>query len=320
MTILQYISNYPSYFFKEDIILMELNDWILTTITGSDSKNYLQNKITININSINKNNHMLCAHCNINGKVWSNLRLFRLNETSYMYLQRKSISNKQVQEFKKYSIFSNITICNKADLCLLGITGTSVKKRLSQYFKKLPNKNLPVYYQNEIILLWFSDPFERFLLISEKNNIVLKKILKLTKIIHDSNLWLALDISCKYPIIDKEMSGKFLPQSLNLENLNGLDFKKGCYYGQEMVSKAQFKKLNKYNLYWLIGESNRIVHIGERIEIEDNKEWRKVGYILAVSRINETTIWIQAILRKNITVNNIIRIENDLNNNLYVQT
>ncbi|ANF17157.1 hypothetical protein XW81_01995 [Buchnera aphidicola (Schlechtendalia chinensis)] len=305
---------------QKDIILTNLNNWSLIEISGSDCQKYLQNQITINVNSLNENNHKICAHCNINGKVYSNLRIFKITNNNYMYLQRKSISDKQIKEFKKYSIFSDIKISYSNDIYLLGIFGAKTKIKLSNYFKKIPNKNFPLCKNNNSILLWFNSPFERFLLITKKNDIVLNDILTLKKETNDEKTWEALDIASKFPILDKENSGKFFPQALNLENLFGLDLKKGCYYGQEMISKSHFKKLNKYKLHWLTGKFNAIVQIGTIIEIKnDITNWKKIGYVLSAVNICSKIIWIQAVLKINIKQDSIFRIESDKQNILTIQ-
>ncbi|XBC43196.1 MAG: tRNA-modifying protein YgfZ [Buchnera aphidicola (Meitanaphis flavogallis)] len=319
MKMLPSVNQHLSNFLKKDIILMNLSNWSLTTIIGSDSANYLQSQVTINIDKLKKNNHELCSHCNINGKVLSNLRLFQINKNHYMYIQRKSISYHQVTTLKKYAIFSNINIFNDDTVNLFGIIGITAKEKLKKYFNRLPNKKYPVLHYNEIILLWFNTPYERFLLIAKKHNSTLKKILASIKTQNTDNLWLALDICSKFPIVDQEMSEKFLPQSLNLENLNGIDFNKGCYYGQEMIAKSQFKKLNQYDLYWLITKSNRILHIGEIIESNHDNKWRKIGYILTFAKIDQQTTWIQAVLKKNFKKDNTLRLKNDEENNLYVK-
>ncbi|XBC44236.1 MAG: tRNA-modifying protein YgfZ [Buchnera aphidicola (Schlechtendalia peitan)] len=304
---------------KKNIVLTILKDWIVTTITGKDSKKYLQSQITINMRSIDKRNHQICSHCNVSGKVYSNLLIFKINTNNYMYLQRKSVSNKQIKKLKKYSVFSNITISNNIDTHILGIFGMKAKEKLLEYFKEIPSKNFSVYHKNNDILLWFDSPFERFLIITKKNSDISNHILQLTNEIKDDTLWTALDISSKFPIIDYETSEKFFPQSLNLENLKGLDFKKGCYHGQEMISKIQFKMLNRYNLYWLIGKFKTKIHIGEIIEIKYDTMWKNIGYILAIAQIDKKEVWIQAVLKNNVEQKNTLRIKNDEKNILYMQ-
>ncbi|XBC39108.1 MAG: tRNA-modifying protein YgfZ [Buchnera aphidicola (Nurudea shiraii)] len=313
------IKKYFPYLFENNITLITLKKWTLTNIIGSNSKEYLQNQITIDVNKLDSN-HAICAHCNINGKVWSNLRIFKFCENNYMYLQRKSTSNLQIQELKKYSIFSKIKIFNNINMLCLGIIGKEAQTELSKYFQNFPKKNSSVYRQDNIILLKFDFPCERFLLISEKNNIILKKILQLTKKTNN-DLWLTLDIASNIPIIEKETSGKFLPQSLNLEKLKGLDFKKGCYYGQEMISKAHYKNLNKYNLSWITTKSDTIIKVGEIIESKTkDKQWKNIGYVLATSQINTKTKWIQAVIKKNISNNDKIRIKNATNKKIWIKS
>lgn len=65
------------------------------------------------------------------------------------------------------------------------------------------------------------------------------------------------------------MMNKFIPLSMNLEKLKGIDFKKGCYCGQEVIAKMKFRSINKYSLYWLVSVSNlNIPEIGSVIELK----------------------------------------------------
>jgi len=51
-----------------------------------------------------------------------------------------------------------------------------------------------------------------------------------------------------YAFISKPVSGRFLPQVLDLHNQGAVDFDKGCYLGQEIVARAQFRGAVKRHL------------------------------------------------------------------------
>jgi folate-binding protein YgfZ len=51
------------------------------------------------------------------------------------------------------------------------------------------------------------------------------------------------------PQIYPETREQFLPQMLNLDQLNAVDFKKGCYPGQEIVARAQYLGQLKRRMY-----------------------------------------------------------------------
>ena len=56
---------------------MTLDDWALATITGADSEKYMQGQVTADVSQMTEDQHLLAAHCDAKGKMWSNLRLFR---------------------------------------------------------------------------------------------------------------------------------------------------------------------------------------------------------------------------------------------------
>ena len=82
--------------------------------------------------------------------------------------------------------------------------------------------------------------------------------------------------------------GLFLPHDLGLENLNWIDFKKGCYRGQEIIARMHYLGKSKYHLTCIHEESLNSLTPGDKI-MNDNIELGVVvdkaqGYILACTR------------------------------------
>ena len=55
------------------------------------------------------------------------------------------------------------------------------------------------------------------------------------------NLWRAADISAGLPWIQAATQDVFIPQTLNLDLINGVSFSKGCYPGQEVVARSHYR-------------------------------------------------------------------------------
>jgi hypothetical protein len=51
--------------------------------------------------------------------------------------------------------------------------------------------------------------------------------------------WIVAEIRAGRPLISAATQDKFVPQMVNLERLGAVDFRKGCYPGQEIVARAQ---------------------------------------------------------------------------------
>lgn len=53
--------------------------------------------------------------------------------------------------------------------------------------------------------------------------------------------WTLQEIRAGRPLITAATQDQFVPQMVNLEKLEGIDFQKGCYPGQEIVARAQYR-------------------------------------------------------------------------------
>jgi tRNA-modifying protein YgfZ len=57
----------------------------------------------------------------------------------------------------------------------------------------------------------------------------------------DEEQWYLQEIQAGHPLITAATQDQFVPQMVNLEALGGVDFRKGCYPGQEIVARAQYR-------------------------------------------------------------------------------
>jgi tRNA-modifying protein YgfZ len=53
--------------------------------------------------------------------------------------------------------------------------------------------------------------------------------------------WTLQEIRAGRPLISAATQDQFVPQMVNFEQIGGVDFKKGCYPGQEIVARAQYR-------------------------------------------------------------------------------
>jgi tRNA-modifying protein YgfZ len=65
----------------------------------------------------------------------------------------------------------------------------------------------------------------------------------------DSGAWDWLDVMAGVPLLSQPVVEAFVPQMLNMESVGGVNFKKGCYPGQEVVARSQFRGTLKRRAY-----------------------------------------------------------------------
>ena len=128
----------PSSSARLPLTLMTLDDWALATLTGADAEKYLQGQVTADVSQMTEHQHLLAAHCDPKGKMWSNLRLFR-RQDGFAFIERRSLRDAQLTELKKYAVFSKVTIAANDDLVLLGVAGFQARAALAPLFAALPD-------------------------------------------------------------------------------------------------------------------------------------------------------------------------------------
>lgn len=301
------------------LTLVSLEDWALVSVQGADSTSYLQGQVTLDVAALPAEKHLPCAHCDAKGKMWSNLRLFHRGE-GYAYIERRSLRDTQIAELKKYAVFSKVTIAADENAVLLGVAGFQARAALTNRFAALPDAQSPVVQDGDSTLLWFDTPAERFLLVTTAEKASeLKQALAGEAQLNDSKQWLALDIEAGLPVLDDKTSGQMIPQATNLQALDAISFKKGCYTGQEMVARAKFRGANKRALYWLAGKAGRVPDAGDALELKMGENWRRTGTILAAIQLESGEVWVQAVLNNDLEADSVLRVQGDEGGQLAIQ-
>jgi len=84
-------------------------------------------------------------------------------------------------------------------------------------------------------------------------------------------LWRWADIKAGMPSVFAASSDQFIPQMLNMQLINGLSFKKGCYPGQEIVARMQYLgKLKKHMKHLRAPGLERALPPGDVLTTESN--------------------------------------------------
>jgi len=301
------------------LTLMSLDEWALVSVHGKDSTAYLQGQLTLDVAAMDASQHRPAAHCDAKGKMWSNLRLFHRGE-GYAYLVRRTLREQQLTELKKYAVFSKVTLVADDDAVTLGVAGYQARAALANLFTTLPDAETPVVQQGDSTLLWFAQPAERFLLVTSPAQAdTLKTSLAGEAQFNDSTQWLALDIEAGIPVIETATAAQLIPQATNLQALDAISFKKGCYTGQEMVARAKFRGANKRALYWLAGRASTVPQAGEALELQMGDKWRRTGTVLCGVQLDDGSVWVQVVMNNDLEADSVLRAVGDEGGALTIQ-
>ncbi len=219
-----------------------LEDRGLLYISGEDVKNFLQNIITNDINKVSEESACFSGLLTPQGKYLYDFIISKHKSGYFLDCEKENIED-LYRQLNLYKLRSKIEILNLSNEFV--IAALSREK-----FLTLKNaKDIPGYtlkFREDTILL---DPREkelgaRLIINLEKLYLSLKKLeLKTSNVEHYYLNSHELGIAQRET---KYLQNKIFGIECNFEELNGIDFKKGCYVGQENTARIKLKeKLNK---------------------------------------------------------------------------
>ena len=272
-----------------------LSDWQLVKVSGTDNRTFLQGQVTADINHLNEYTALFAAHCDAKGRMWSNLILFQRGADIF-YIVRKTVAEKQIAALKKYAVFSKVTIEPVVDLNLIGLENNAIEQSI---IAELGDNSCIT--KDDITYIKIPLPEMRLIKVSNE---------PLPTDSQTADHWLKLDLEAGYAIIDEPNIESLLPQACNLQHYNAISFDKGCYCGQEMVARAQFRGANNRGLYLLVGKSKALPIIGDKLEYELDGNWREGGQVLAALKLDEDDeIYVQVVLANGIDIETNFRVK-----------
>ena len=219
-----------------------LEDRAIIYINGEDTKDFLQNLISNDINKVNDNSSCFASLLTPQGKFLFEFLLVK-HKSGFLIDCEKTQAGEIFKQLTLYKVRSKVEILNLSNEFVVASFG--YEKYLSMEGSKDILGFTFKYREDPIIL----DPRNknlgaRLIINLEKLYLSLKKLdLKNDKIekYHSH--------SHKLGIVPKNLNklkNKLFGIECNFEELNGIDFKKGCYVGQENTARIKLKnKLSK---------------------------------------------------------------------------
>ena len=219
-----------------------LADRAILFINGEDANKFLQNLISNNINKVSDVNSCFTSLLSPQGKFLYEFIIVK-HKTGFFIDCEKSQVDGLYKQLNVYKLRSKVEILNLSNEFV--VAAFSYNKFLTFDGAK-SNPGFTLKYREDPIFL---DPRNkelgaRLIINLEKLYLSLKKL-----DLHDANLQEYYSLSHKLGIVPKHLNklqNKLFGIECNYEELNGIDFKKGCYVGQENTARIKLKnKLSK---------------------------------------------------------------------------
>ncbi len=245
--------------------LCQLKDWAVITVTGPDATDFLQSQLTNSVKNIGvteagsmaklHEQHRFAGYCSAKGRLMASFWISRHNvlndagETvpQYQLLLSADLAASLAKRLSMFVLRSKVKVmdCSGTHATYgLVIEGTDESASLNHIshmsgltVAELPGVSVQGIHNRRYLVTTTVDQAQS-----------IQGMLSTEQEVSSQRLWSWLEVQSAIPRVTQASFEQFVPQMINMESLRGIDFQKGCYPGQEVVARSQYRGTIKRRL------------------------------------------------------------------------
>lgn len=239
-------------------IFCDLNERALIRVSGADAREFLQGQLSNDTQLVSPDQ---CQWTSLNtpqGRTLALMRLFELDGDLMLALPT-ALQAPVIDRLRKYILRSRVTLEPADELTVrCGVAGESAAAALEAAGVKPPaSVNGATVTTGVAVIQVNSAAGSRFELYgSGETAAAIRDALAAHCDASDDSSWLLYDTLAEVPHLGPATSGEFLPQMLNLDRLGAINFRKGCYAGQEIIARVHYRGQVKRRLKLIVGRDS----------------------------------------------------------------
>jgi folate-binding protein YgfZ len=220
-----------------------LTDLGLISVAGEDAASFLHNQLTNDVEHLGLAEARLAGYCSPKGRLLATFLMWKSPDTVLLQIPRhiQAAVQKRLQMFV---LRSKAKLTDATDgHVILGLAGPAVAGVLQQWFAALPSKPYAKADSDQGTLIRVADasgtPRYQWITTPDIARQAWPELIRVLRPLGTS-AWRLTEIRAGIPQIVQPTQEQFVPQMVNFEAIGGVNFKKGCYPGQEIVARSQY--------------------------------------------------------------------------------
>ena len=222
--------------------LAPLSSFAILAFSGADAISFLHRMLTNDMEHLRDTEARLAAYCTPQGRMLASFLAWK-NKDGILLQLTGDIQPALQKRLKMYVLRDKVTI-DCADCVQLGLGGQKAAEALTPWFTRLPESPYTKIDNEHGSLIRVADAFgaPRYLWVMPPDNLpTVWPALSARLNAHDDRVWKLAEIEAGIPHIVTATQEKFVAQMVNYERIGGVNFRKGCYPGQEVVARLQHR-------------------------------------------------------------------------------
>ena len=222
---------------------MPLTQFGVISVSGDDAATFLHGQLTSDTQHLDAANARLAGYCSPKGRLLASFLVWRDSEAIRL-LVSKDVQAAVQKRLSMFVLRARAKLSDaSADLLAVGLAG-DVRTALAGIFDVIPDGvhvkvDGPV---GSLIRVPDAEARLRYLWVGPRAEVEAHLPALDSKLVRVSPaVWDWLDIRTGEPRITGPVTEQFVPQMVNFDVLGGVNFRKGCYPGQEIVARSQYR-------------------------------------------------------------------------------
>jgi len=233
------------------LVFSDLSHLGVIAAHGGDTGSFLQNQFSNDVAMVGEQVSQLNAYCTPKGRILGLLRLFRGGDTWYLRLPADTL-DAVIKQLRMYVLRSRVTLEDASEnFVRIGVSGETAERELQDAAGAVPAEVNHVLHHGDLTILRVPGVHPRFEVYVTAPDVArdLWDTLNVRGAPVGESAWRLTEIEAGLPTVFAATAGLFVPQMVNLQLVDGLSFKKGCYPGQEIVARMQYLGTLKRRMY-----------------------------------------------------------------------
>lgn len=216
-----------------------MNAHAILEVSGADAAAFLQGQLSNDIDALATGLAQLSGYHSPKGRMLAFLRVLHApssgREPSFLLVLDEAIAEAVTQRLRMFVLRSQVRIARRDDLAARVLLGAGIPALLSRNHLPSPAPGSGVIVNECVFFALPSSPVPRIEVFGPADAMP-----ALTVEAADPDALARWDILCKLPRILPEIQDAHVAQHLGLDELEGINFRKGCYTGQEIIARMKY--------------------------------------------------------------------------------
>ena len=215
----------------------ELKRLGMLSCTGDDAREFLHAQLTNDFSALAADRARYAGWCSAKGRLLANFLVVPQAQGFLLQLSR-DLAPAVAKRLSMFVLRAKVKVTDASnEWTQFGLWGTGAAERLAALGMPVPTGDLVVAPDADAMVVR----------ITQQHFVLLVKAAQRDRVPgnSDEGAWALEEIRAGRPLVVQATQDLFVPQMVNLERLGAVDFKKGCYPGQEIVARTQYRGVLK---------------------------------------------------------------------------